>query len=91
MLICVLPMAKGENLTDHARKVMKLADEEARRLDHEYIGTEHILLALVHDNKGVPAAILKKFDVYREDLRLEIGKVVKSDKLSATDFLQLKV
>ncbi|MHC4740102.1 MAG: M56 family metallopeptidase, partial [Planctomycetota bacterium] len=74
----LLPMAKGENLTYHARKAMKQADLEARQLNHEYIGTEHILLALVGDGRGVAATILKNIDVDIEKVRPEVGKYVKS-------------
>ncbi len=74
----LLPMAKGENLTHHARKAMKQADQEARQLNHEYIGTEHILLALVGDGRGIVATILKNVDVDIEKVRPEVGKFVKS-------------
>ncbi len=55
-----------ERFTDRARKVMQLANQEAQRFNHEYIGTEHILLGLVKEGSGVAANVLKNLDV---DLR----------------------
>src|SRR5207247_1216640 len=57
-----------ERFTDRARKVMALANQEAQRFNHEYIGTEHILLGLVKEGSGVGANVLKNLDV---DLKLE--------------------
>src|SRR5439155_1645315 len=51
-----------ERFTDRARKVMQLANQEAQRLNHEYIGTEHILLGLVKEGSGVAANVLKNLD-----------------------------
>ena len=48
-----------ERFTDRARKVMQLANQEAQRFNHEYIGTEHILLGLVKEGSGVAANVLK--------------------------------
>ena len=48
-----------ERLTDRARKVMALANQEAQRFNHEYIGTEHILLGLVKEGSGVGANVLE--------------------------------
>ena len=48
-----------ERFTDRARKVMKLASEEALRFNHDYIGTEHILLGLVKEGSGVAVNVLK--------------------------------
>jgi ATP-dependent Clp protease ATP-binding subunit ClpC len=67
-----------ERFTDRARKVMALANQEAQRFNHEYIGTEHILLGLVKEGSGVGAAVLKNLDVDIKKLRLEIEKLVKS-------------
>ncbi len=67
-----------ERFTDRARKVMALANQEAQRFNHEYIGTEHILLGLVKEGSGVGANVLKNLDVDIKKLRLEIEKVVKS-------------
>ncbi|MDD5464972.1 MAG: ATP-dependent Clp protease ATP-binding subunit [Candidatus Omnitrophica bacterium] len=62
--------------TERARKVIILAKEEARRFNHDYIGTEHILLGLVREGEGVAAAVLQKLDVSLENIRLEIEKLV---------------
>ncbi len=67
-----------ERFTDRARKVMALANQEAQRFNHEYIGTEHILLGLVKEASGVGANVLKNLDVDIKKLRLEIEKLVKS-------------
>jgi ATP-dependent Clp protease ATP-binding subunit ClpC len=62
--------------TERARKVIILAKEEARRFNHDYIGTEHILLGLVREGEGVAAAVLQKLGVSLENIRLEIEKLV---------------
>ena len=67
-----------ERFTDRARKVMALANQEAQRFNHEYIGTEHILLGLVKEGSGVAANVLKNMDVDLKKLRLGIEKLVKS-------------
>ncbi len=67
-----------ERFTDRARKVMALANQEAQRLNHEYIGTEHILLGLVKEGSGVGATVLKQLDVDLRKVRMEVEKLVKS-------------
>ncbi|HOT73784.1 MAG TPA: ATP-dependent Clp protease ATP-binding subunit [Anaerohalosphaeraceae bacterium] len=67
-----------ERFTDRARKVMALANQEAQRFNHEYIGTEHILLGLVKEGSGVAANVLKNMDIDLKKLRLGIEKLVKS-------------
>jgi len=67
-----------ERFTDRARKVMALANQEAQRFNHEYIGTEHILLGLVKEGSGVGATVLKNLDVDIKKLRLEVEKLVQS-------------
>jgi len=67
-----------ERFTDRARKVMALANQEAQRFNHEYIGTEHILLGLVKEGSGVGANVLKNLDVDLRKVRLEVEKLVKS-------------
>jgi ATP-dependent Clp protease ATP-binding subunit ClpC len=52
-----------ERFTDRARKVLDLAQQEARRLDHEYMGTEHLLLGLIREGSGVAANVLRNLDV----------------------------
>ncbi|MFH1745482.1 MAG: ATP-dependent Clp protease ATP-binding subunit [Planctomycetota bacterium] len=67
-----------ERFTDRARKVMALANQEAQRFNHEYIGTEHILLGLVKEGSGVGANVLKNLGVDLRKVRLEVEKLVKS-------------
>ncbi len=62
--------------TERARKVIILAKEEARRFNHDYIGTEHILLGLIREGEGVAAAVLQKLGVSLENIRLEVEKLV---------------
>jgi len=67
-----------ERFTDRARKVMALANQEAQRLNHEYIGTEHILLGLVKEGSGVGANVLKNLDIDLRKVRMEVEKLVKA-------------
>ena len=67
-----------ERFTDRARKVMALANQEAQRFNHEYIGTEHILLGLVKEGSGVGANVLKNLEVDLRKVRLEVEKLVKA-------------
>jgi len=67
-----------ERFTDRARKVMALANQEAQRFNHEYIGTEHVLLGLVKEGSGVGANVLKNIGVELRKVRLEVEKLVKS-------------
>ena len=67
-----------ERLTDRARKVMALANQEAQRFNHEYIGTEHIMLGLVKEGSGVGANVLKNLGIDLRKVRLEVEKLVKS-------------
>jgi ATP-dependent Clp protease ATP-binding subunit ClpA len=67
-----------ERFTDRARKVMALANQLAQVHNHEYIGTEHILLGLVKEGSGVGANVLRNLDVDLRKVRLEVEKLVKS-------------
>lgn len=67
-----------ERFTDRARKVMQLANQEAQRFNHEYIGTEHILLGLIKEGSEVAANVLKNLDVDLRKIRLEVEKLVQS-------------
>src|SRR5438094_133153 len=67
-----------ERFTDRARKVMALANQDAQRFNHEYIGTEHIVLGLVKEGSGVGANVLKNLDVDLRKVRLEVEKLVKT-------------
>ena len=66
-----------ERFTDRARKVMALANQEALRLGHEYIGTEHILLGLVKEGSGVGASVLRNLGVDLHQVRREVIKLVR--------------
>jgi ATP-dependent Clp protease ATP-binding subunit ClpC len=67
-----------ERFTDRARKVMALANQEAQRFNHEYVGTEHILLGLVKEGQGVAANVLHNLGIDLKKIRLEVEKIVKS-------------
>ena len=67
-----------ERFTDRARKVMQLANQEAQRFNHEYIGTEHVLLGLIKEGSGVAANVLKNLDVDLRKIRMEVEKLVQS-------------
>src|SRR5215469_15176240 len=58
-----------ERFTDRARRVVVLAQEEARMLNHNYIGTEHILLGLIHEGEGVAAKALESLGISLEGVR----------------------
>ena len=66
-----------ERFTDRARKVMALANQEAMRFQHEYIGTEHILLGIVKEGSGVGANVLKNLEVDLYKTRLEVEKLIR--------------
>jgi ATP-dependent Clp protease ATP-binding subunit ClpA len=70
--------AMYERFTDRARKVLQLANQEAQRLNHEYIGTEHVLLGLIKEGSGVAANVLKNLEIDLRKLRTEIEKIVQS-------------
>ena len=65
-----------EKFTDRARKVINLARQEAERLGHEFIGTEHILLGLVKEGSGVAANVLEILNIDLEKIRIEVEKFV---------------
>ncbi|MSR46771.1 MAG: ATP-dependent Clp protease ATP-binding subunit [Planctomycetes bacterium] len=73
-----------DRFTDRARKVMGLAKAEAQRLNHEYIGTEHILLGLVQEGSGVAANVLKNMNIDLKRIRAEIEKIVKGSPTLVT-------
>lgn len=66
-----------ERFTDRARKVFQLANQEAQKLNHEYIGTEHVLLGLVKEGNGIASNVLKILDINLERLRIEVEKIVR--------------
>ncbi len=63
--------------TERARKIILLAKEEAKRFNHDYIFTEHILLGLVREGEGVAAIVVQKMGLSLQQIRLEIEKIVK--------------
>jgi hypothetical protein len=65
-----------ERFTDRARRVIVLAQEEARRLDHNYIGTEHILLGLLREQDGVAVMALRSLDVSFDAVRTEVEQII---------------
>jgi ATP-dependent Clp protease ATP-binding subunit ClpC len=73
----------GYNFTDRVRKVLQMAREEAARLHHEYVGTEHILLGLIREGEGVAAAVLTNLNVDLEEIQQKIEETVKKGKASA--------
>ncbi|MGH7516805.1 MAG: ATP-dependent Clp protease ATP-binding subunit [Gemmatimonadales bacterium] len=73
----------GYNFTDRVRKVLQMAREEAARLHHEYVGTEHILLGLIREGEGVAAAVLQNLNVDLEEIQQKIEETVKKGKAAA--------
>ena len=67
-----------DRFTDRAKKVMNLARQEAQRFNHEYLGTEHILLGLVQEGSGVAANVLKNMGIDLDRIRSEVEKLVKT-------------
>jgi hypothetical protein len=65
-----------EKFTDRAKKVMQLANQEAQRFNHEYIGTEHMLLALVEEGKGVAANLLKIWGLDSPKIREHVEQII---------------
>jgi Clp amino terminal domain, pathogenicity island component/UvrB/uvrC motif len=65
-----------ERFTDRARRVVVLAQEEARMLNHNYIGTEHILLGLIHEGEGVAAKALESLGISLEAVRQEVEEII---------------
>ncbi len=65
-----------ERFTDRARRVVVLAQEEARLLNHNYIGTEHILLGLIHEGEGVAAKALESLGISLEAVRSQVEEII---------------
>jgi len=78
-----------ERFTERARKVMLLANQEAQRLGHAYIGTEHILLGLFAEGTGVAAAVLKDAGVTLERAREELDKLIQRGPLAPPALIKL--
>ncbi|HXG72029.1 MAG TPA: ATP-dependent Clp protease ATP-binding subunit [Gemmatimonadaceae bacterium] len=73
----------GYNFTERVRKVLAMAREEAARLHHEYVGTEHILLGLIREGEGVAAAVLQNLSVDLDEIQQKIEETVKKGKAAA--------
>jgi hypothetical protein len=65
-----------ERFTDRARRVVVLAQEEARRLDHNWIGTEHLLLGLIHEGQGVAAKALESLGISLDAVRAQVEEII---------------
>ncbi|WP_017791999.1 ATP-dependent Clp protease ATP-binding subunit [Leucobacter salsicius] len=65
-----------ERFTDRARRVVVLAQEEAKMLNHNYIGTEHILLGLIHEGEGVAAKALEQLDISLDAVRAQVTDII---------------
>ncbi len=74
----------GYNFTERVRKVLAMAREEAARLHHEYVGTEHILLGLIREGEGVAATVLQNLNVELDDIQQKIEETVKKGKAGQT-------
>ena len=73
---CLLGDPVFERFTDRARRVVVLAQEEARLLNHNYIGTEHILLGLIHEGEGVAAKALESLGISLEAVRSQVEEII---------------
>ena len=65
-----------ERFTERAKQVVVLAQEEARALKHNYIGTEHILLGLLREEEGLAARVLESLDVTVEEVRAQVARII---------------
>ena len=70
------PISGEVGLTPRAKKVIELAVDEARRLNHQYIGTEHLLLGLIREGQGVAAAVLESLGLSLQEVRTTIMQVL---------------
>src|SRR5881296_1031536 len=73
-----------ERFTDRARRVVVLAQEEARMLNHNYIGTEHILLGLIHEGEGVAAKALESLGISLEAVRSQVEEIIGQGQAAPT-------
>jgi ATP-dependent Clp protease ATP-binding subunit ClpA len=76
-----------ERFTDRARRVVRLAEEEARRLDHNYIGTEHILLGLIREGEGVAAKALESLGISLDAVRQQVEEIIGRGQQAPFDFI----
>ncbi|MCK5347205.1 MAG: NDP-hexose 4-ketoreductase, partial [Candidatus Heimdallarchaeota archaeon] len=73
-----------DKFTDRARKVMGHARQEAQKFNHEYIGTEHVLLGLIQEGTGVASSVLRNLEIEVRKIRAEIEKTVPSGQKMVT-------
>src|SRR5437870_3160636 len=73
-----------ERFTDRARRVVVLAQEEARMLNHNYIGTEHLLLGLIHEGEGVAAKALESMGISLEAVRQQVEEIIGQGQAAPT-------
>ena len=73
-----------ERFTDRARRVVVLAQEEARMLNHNYIGTEHLLLGLIHEGEGVAAKALESMNISLEGVRQQVEEIIGTGQAAPT-------
>src|SRR5436309_1219551 len=73
-----------ERFTDRARRVVVLAQEEARMLNHNYIGTEHVLLGLIHEGEGVAAKALESLGIALEAVRSQVEEIIGQGQAAPT-------
>jgi ATP-dependent Clp protease ATP-binding subunit ClpC len=78
-----------ERFTDRAQQVMVLAQEEARMLNHDYIGTEHLLLGLIHEGQGIAAKTLEPLDISLEAVRQQVEEIIGRGKQPPPGHLSL--
>jgi DNA-binding NarL/FixJ family response regulator len=77
-----------ERFTDRAKRVMVLAQEEARMLNHNYIGTEHILLGLIHEGEGVAAKALETLNISLEAVRRQVEETIEQGQAAPTGHIR---
>ena len=78
------PKGMFQRFTDRARRAAQLAQEEARLLRHNYVGTEHLLLGLLYEGEGVAASALGSLGITREDVRAQIEEIIGSGQSRVT-------
>ena len=76
-----------ERLTDRARRVMDLAQDEARRLQHHYIGTEHLLLGLLGEGEGIAAQALQSLGIGLAAARQQVEQIVGRGQQAAPEHI----
>ena len=73
--------SRFEKFSERARRVLSLAQEEAQRFNHNYIGTEHLLLGLLKEKEGVACRVLNSFGLYFEDVKEKILDLTEALKI----------